>query len=98
MTDESDEEELERIEADISELGRQMQVKRDRALEILKGRIARVRGNRFRIDGGRIYFGGFNTRIFFEGPRLRANGKLWAVVRESAPLGLIDMIEPLAES
>ena len=87
-------EELEQIECEISDLGKQMQAKRDRALEILKGRVARVRGNRFRIESARVYFGGLNTRIFFEGPRLKQNGEPWAAARESTPLALFDMIEP----
>lgn len=90
--------ELEKIEAEVAELGKQMQAKRDRALEILKGRIGHVRQNRFRIETARIYFGGSNTRIFFEGPRLKQNGDVWAVARESSPLGLFDRIEPAQSS
>jgi hypothetical protein len=87
-------EELERIEADVAELGRQLLARRDRALEILKGRVATVRGCRFIIRSAKPYFGGINTRLFFEGPQLKQNGSPHARACEAAPLGMIDNIGP----
>lgn len=93
----SDAEELEQIERDVLDLGRQLEAKRHRALEILKDRVALVRGNRFRIQGARAYAGGAGYRLFFEGPRLKQNGDPWANAQESAPLRLLDF-EPLSHS
>lgn len=87
-------EELEQIENEVAELGRQMLAKRDRALEILKGRIATIRGHRFIIRSAKPYFGGLNTRLFFEGPQLKRDGKPHARTCETAPLGMIDSIDP----
>lgn len=86
-------EELEQIENDVAELGRQIEAKRDKALEILRGRVATIRGNRFRISTAKIYFGGMGTSLFFSGPVLKRNGEPHARHEESAPLGLIDEIE-----
>lgn len=54
----SEADELEAIESEIADLGRQIEAKRDRALAILRGRIATVRKVRFRIDRAHPYFGG----------------------------------------
>jgi hypothetical protein len=89
-------EELEKIEDEIAELGRQIEAKRDRALEILCGRIGVVRGTRFRIDRAYPRFGGSSCRLFFSGPALKQNGEPHARNGESAPLGLFDSIEPRA--
>jgi len=91
-------EELDQIEAEVAELGRQMLAKRDRALEILKGRVATVRTRQFIIRSAKPYFGGVNTRLFFEGPQLKQDGSPHARACESAPLGMIDAIGPAVTS
>lgn len=85
--------ELEQIDSAIADLGRQIEAKRDRAMEILRGRIATVRGGRFRIDRAHPHFGGMSCKLFFSGPTLKQNGEPHARNGESVPLQLIDKIE-----
>lgn len=86
-------EELDKIDDEIAELGRQIEAKRDRALEILRGRIATVRNNRFRIDRAHPYFGGMSCKLFFTGPVLKQDGTPHARHTESVPVALMDKIE-----
>lgn len=90
-------EELEQIESELAELGKQARQKEARALEILRGRVAVIRGNRFRIERAALHFGGSPQnplKLYFGGPRLRPNGEPHARNSESVPLALIDEIEP----
>jgi hypothetical protein len=86
--------ELEQLEVEIDVLGREINKKRERALEIMKDRIATVRGKRFLIQSARAHFSGMGgVRIFYEGPQLKQDGSPHARNRESAPSGMMDKIE-----
>lgn len=86
-------EELEKIESEITELGRRMLALRDQAIKILGGRIAVRRHKRFRIDRADLYFGGGDVRMFIRGPVLKKNGEPAARETESASLIMLDKIE-----
>lgn len=87
-------EELEKIESEITDLGRQMIAKRDRAIDILFGRIGTTRsGKKFRINRADLYFGGGDVRMFFRGPVLKKNGLAHARAEESATIRTFEKIE-----
>lgn len=86
--------ELEKIEGEIIELGRQMMVKRTRAIDILFGRIGTTKsGKKFRIVRADLYFGGGDVRLFFRGPVLKKDGTAHARAEESATLRTFEKIE-----
>lgn len=87
-------EELEKIEKEIADLGTEITARAKRALEIVGGRIATIRGNKFRIDHARPVMGGMGyCHLYYSGPRLKQDGTLAARNSESAPMRLIDKIE-----
>jgi hypothetical protein len=86
-------EELENIETQIEHLGRQIDLHRKRALEILQGRVATVRGHEFRITHARTIGGGLSMKVFFSGPVLKKDGTPHSRNQESTPLALIEKIE-----
>lgn len=86
--------ELEKIESEIIELGRQMMAKRARAIDILFGRIATTKsGKKFRINRADLYFGGGDVRMFFRGPVLKKNGLAHARHEEYATIRSLEKIE-----
>lgn len=90
----TDAEEMEKIENEIADLGRQIVARRNRAVEILRGRIRFIRGHRFRIERATPVMGGMgDCKLFYSGPRLKQDGTPSTRTTESAPMLLIDKIE-----
>ena len=85
-------EELEYIEDEIKLLGDKIDQHRERALAILKGRTAHVRGRPFKITNARVFFGSA-CRLYFSGPVLKKDGQPHARQTETSSFSTMDRID-----